>query len=354
MIFLIVFNLTVVFFAYMAHAKKTDFFLKISFTLIFGFLAIRYDYGNDYQNYLERFIAINQGVLFWESEPGWVFLCRLFKPFGFFAMVAVIAAIQCYIYYRFFIRYIPQKYYWFAIFIYLFNPLCFLVLSSAMRQSVAVMIFVRAIDYIYKRDAIKYFISIGVASLFHTSAFILLPIYLIVFLNFRINKFSGVILFILYPLMYFSLTYLQNYTSYFVEIYFQGYEKYLDRDIGELGTGIGFLFSLLVLALIIIKMKSLDEIRSVPIYVISLVGYYIMPVSFINPMMGRIGMYFEVYIIAAFIFAIQVLRQQYLRFGVVLMYAVITLVSFSAFFNNEIWKMEFEEYKTIFSSEQIY
>ena len=33
-----------------------EFFLKVSFFLIFLFLALRYDYGNDYKNYLYTFL----------------------------------------------------------------------------------------------------------------------------------------------------------------------------------------------------------------------------------------------------------------------------------------------------------
>ena len=45
---IVFFNMSVVLFAYLAYKNKDDMYLKISFILIFLFLSLRYEYGNDY------------------------------------------------------------------------------------------------------------------------------------------------------------------------------------------------------------------------------------------------------------------------------------------------------------------
>ena len=144
MIAVAIFNIIVVFFAYQARHKRTEFFLKVSFGLIFLFLALRYDYGNDYSAYLKGFLEVNrvETIDYFDKylhfDPGWIFLCRIFWPFGFFAMMAVLALFNCFVYYRFIRKYVPPVYYWFAVFLYVFNPYFMLVHSSAMRQSLAI------------------------------------------------------------------------------------------------------------------------------------------------------------------------------------------------------------------------
>ena len=197
-------NIFVVFFAYQARHKRTEFFLKVSFGLIFLFLALRYNYGNDYSAYLKGFLEVNRVETidyfdkYWHFDPGWIFLCRIFGPFGFFAMMAVLALFNCFVYYRFIRKYVPPAYYWFAVFFYVFNPYFMLVHSSAMRQSLAISLFIFSIDYIYKKDALRYFLCIGLAALFHTSALVLLPIYLLGVFDWKINKITAVSIFSLW------------------------------------------------------------------------------------------------------------------------------------------------------------
>lgn len=353
MIVIVIFNIIVVFFAYLAYRYRSNLFLKISFVYIFLFLALRYDFGNDYQNYLENFIAINQGVLVWESEPGWVLLCRLFAPFGFFAMVAFLAALQCVVYYRFFNRYVPAKYYWIALFLYLFNPGCLLILSSAMRQSVAIVIFIYAIDYIYKKDFVRYFFCVAIASTFHSSALILFPVYLIGLFDWKVNKSIAVVIFFSYLFMYLIINYLQAQMSQFIEIYFKSYEMYLDKDMNKIGTGFGFLFGLFVFALVLIKVR-IESGDKVLILKIAILSYLVMPFSFINPMMTRIGMYFEPFMIIAFIAVLSLLKDANIRFSIIAMYSLIILLSFYGFFNSDIWTESFSAYKTVFSAPRIY
>ena len=58
MITVAIFNMFAVFFAFLAGSRRDKFWLKVSFVVIFLFLALRYDYGNDYDAYLQGFLNI--------------------------------------------------------------------------------------------------------------------------------------------------------------------------------------------------------------------------------------------------------------------------------------------------------
>ena len=140
------------FFAAMPR-KQFKYGLEVAWLILFVFLAIRYDFGNDYMAYYDDFEMLNSYAKFGidsdaHNEPGWQILCHLFNPLGFFAMVAFLTAIECYILYRFIKEYVPERYYWFAIFLYVFTPSIMLVGASMMRNMLAITLVIVSIKYI--------------------------------------------------------------------------------------------------------------------------------------------------------------------------------------------------------------
>ena len=64
--------------------KNFRYGLEIAWLIIFVFLAIRYDFGNDYMGYWEDFNSLNSWAMFnvdndLHVEPGWQILCNIFK-----------------------------------------------------------------------------------------------------------------------------------------------------------------------------------------------------------------------------------------------------------------------------------
>ena len=119
--------------------KSFKYGLEVAWIIIGIFLAIRYDFGNDYLGYLDGFNYINSWATFqiyeeMHAEPGWQLLCYLFRPLGFFAMVAVLTLFECYVIYRLIKAYVPERYYWLSIFLYVFTPSMMLIGASMMRQ----------------------------------------------------------------------------------------------------------------------------------------------------------------------------------------------------------------------------
>ena len=100
MIETIVIGLICVFLAYLGRYRRLSWGFGAAMTILFVFLAIRYEWGNDYRQYIDKFTVYNSIDEFNYSDPnerwevGWIFLYRIFKPFGFFSLVIVLTAFE--------------------------------------------------------------------------------------------------------------------------------------------------------------------------------------------------------------------------------------------------------------------
>jgi len=357
MITVAIFNIAVVFLAFIARHKRTEFWLKGSFILIFLFLALRYDYGNDYYNYLKIFQEINRVKTidffdgYWRFEPGWIFLCRLFRPLGFFAMTAALALFNCFVYYRFVKKYVPSRYYWLSVFCYVFNPAFMLVHSSAMRQSVAIAIFVFSIDYIYKKDILRYCLCVAIASLFHVSALILVPIYLLGLFNYKINKSMAVGIFSSFLVFFvFGKTFLP-YLNQFIGAFFVKYGLYKDGT--EISTGLGLvLYSYFFILILYYERSQIAELSL--IFKIAILSFFIIPLGLLISMIGRIGMYFQPFTMVVFPNILFDMRNKLFKNVTISILVLFSMYTFFMFFKSDVWKDSFGSYKTIFSAPEIY
>lgn len=357
MIATIILGILSVLFAYLAKHKNTQWGLKVSFTLIFLFLALRYNFGNDYKTYLNMFIKIsqyNQSNLFnllLAIEPGWIYLNWLFRTLGFFAMTAVLALFSCAIYYRFITKHVPVRYYWFAVFLYIFYPGFMITHSSAMRQSIAIMLFVFSLDYLYKKSAIRYFLCIGLASLFHFSALILVPAYLLVFLNRKIRVLYGGIFVSIYVSIFLFGRSLSPYIKLLIHNFFEKYEFY--QDPGVINTGLSLLYYS-ILFILVLYFESNQNREIALIFKIAIVSFLIIPLPLIIEMAGRLGMYFAPATIVVYPIIVMNIEKPISKTIFISMLLVVTIYQFFQFFYSETYQSYFGIYQTIFSSPQWY
>ena len=353
----IIVNVSAVYLAYLAKYQKFGNGLKASFFLIFVFLAFRYDYGNDYQSYLSGFLEINlyeeinlfDGSLYF--EPGWVIINKIFEPLGFFWLIAVLAAFNCFVFYHFIAKYVPIKYYWLAVFLYVFNPSFMLIHSSAMRQSVAVSLFLLGLGYLKERKPLNFCFLILLASFFHTSALILLPIYFINFINWRINRISMITILSVFVILFFIGAQIQPIINEFISQYFEKYGRY-DGE-ARIGTGIGIVVSLLFLGSLLYyeKFQSEDQ-RS--LFKIGILSFMIIPLSLIIDLITRIGLYFEPVVIAVYPLILFRMKEVLVKSAFVLLIIIYNLFIFYVFFTSDVFGEYFANYKTIFSAPHFY
>jgi len=352
----IVVNVLAVFFAFISRYKDFRHGLKISFILIFIFLALRYNFGNDYQAYHNNFLIINNydSINYFNKsfqlEPGWLFLCRLFKPIGFFGMVMILALFNCVVYYRFINKYLPPQYYWLAVTIYLFDPSFMLIQASAMRQSLAIAIFIASIPYIYKKDPIRYIIGIGVAWFFHSSALILLPLYFLGYVNWKINKITGAVILASFISLYLFGKNLAPYVNQFIQSNFERYDVYQGGAV--IGTGFGIFYFSIFFILILAYERYQNKETSL-LFKIAIVGFMIIPFGLIIQLIGRVGMYLGPSAIIVYPVILMKIKRPVYKTMFLVFYLFFASYLFFQFFTSQVYKDAFGNYQTIFSAPQI-
>lgn len=297
MIIYLITGIIVLLFAYLSQFDKDNIGLHFSFIAIFTFLALRYNYGNDYTVYHNLYNNINGDFRNYINgskgiEIGWVILNRIFKPFGFYSMVAFLALINCIVYFKFIKDFVDKKYYWFAVFIYFFNTYFLLIQLSAMRQCMAIILLISSMNYIFRKKYITSAALIVLAVSFHMSALILIMLIIIfLMIDFRIRLVHIIVIEIIY-LSLFMLTdiYQPLLRSIASSLLSEKYLFYLNPANSKPGLFNALTYS----TLLFIILKYYNNFSSNFQFVIKLfvVGLILLPAGYILPLSSRLALYF--------------------------------------------------------------
>jgi len=348
-----------VFFAWLTKFKNAQFGLGVSCGLIFIFLALRYNFGNDYQAYLNGFIEINSysGLNIFDKtinyEIGWTLLSRLFKSIGFFGMTAAIAALNSFVYYGFIKRNVPINYQWLAVFLYVFSPGLMLTQCSAMRQSLAINIFLLSLPYLQKKRALGFFFCIGLASLFHASALALAPIYLIGIFNGKIRWPIRIALISTFILLFIYGKLLYGRIDQIVSNNFARYQIYVQSGGAEIASGLGVLFLSAILILTIYYDRLQQGERAI-LFKLNILNLMFVPLGLVILMLGRIGMYFAPASIIVLPIITTAFKNRIMRIALALAIIGFTFYGYFQFVNSPVWKDSFKTYQTILSAQEMY
>lgn len=144
------------------------------------FSAIRYNFGSDYQNYLRWYNDVHTPGAKLGPDEFLYNLLNILSPHYQVVIavtsVAFILGITLLV-----MKNLPQAYHWMGLLVFLINPYLFLINLSAIRQCMAMILFVLAVHFAFKRNYLVYFLLLIAAIFFHKSALILFPI--VFFLN---------------------------------------------------------------------------------------------------------------------------------------------------------------------------
>lgn len=334
--------------------------------MFYGFLlltiigAIHYNYGNDYQSYYDIYQDVNDqsfdlnmvfsGEVF--KEPGWALLCYLFKPIGgFFTMVALLNIFQNAIIYRMIKREVERQWWPFALSIYLFNNAFYLLSFSMMRQELVMCIFFGLWPLIKQRKVMLSLLILVLCVTIHTSSAILLPF---AFWGYLPVKKSRVIVFILmmsFLFMWWQRDIINDVMSIMsVADNFSKYEEVYADSEESLSFGLGYLLNLIPLALSIyyILQQHKDE-NMTRMVIISSIGYLIAPLSAVVPLISRFSFYFGIYSIVSAYRLYTILKNEYLKYGFLLVFILMMLVGYVGFFSSPVYGEYYDTYNTIFS-----
>ena len=217
-------------------------FWALSFLCLFFPLAFR-GYGVDYESYINIYTEIKmQGIGYFSHYNG--------MPEPLFTLLNYIVAnsidnykwiflfssfIALFFFYLSFSRYVKRVDLGIVVWIFVFTY--YFLMFGLVRISISVSLMAYAFKYIFLRDKVKYFIFLFIATLFHYSAIIMLPVYF--FLRFtgkRANKtkfnllsYSLVLTFFapfifytiikMFPMLFSNFHWFVRYSSYFIPVF---------------------------------------------------------------------------------------------------------------------------------------
>lgn len=354
MIVTLILGLLCILFNFIAYFQKSDWGLKLSFFLIFLFLGLRYNYGNDYETYIGLFNRVYEegNIAFDPSmylfyEPGWMILNWICRPVGFFGMTILLSFFYSFTLYKLIKRYVPYQYYWMAIFFVVFNTGFLLVHSTAMRQTVAILIFLWSINFIVNKKILGFILCIALASTFHYTSLTILLISPFFFDNRKVSIVYGSVLFSVYLFFFIFGSFLVPYFGQLVSLFSERYEAYSEK--GTANSGLGFIFysSIFLLTL------ALDKVQDKKIAVffkIAVVYFMLMPFTLIIEMTARIGMYFSPCVVIVYPFIFKTLKSNVYKYSFLSILLLFTIYQFFQFFYSDTYRDYFMEYQTFFSA----
>ena len=210
---------------YSKNSKKHSIILILSILIICVVLGIRYDVGVDFLAY----DYIYKYQFFDDVESGYALVNKFLFSLGLpsSSIFTLVAFFQLFLFAKG-IEKINPHYLPLAFFFY-FTTLYFFLSLNVLRQTLAFSIFVYSIKYIVNKQFIKYIVVILLASTIHKSAFILIPLYFVLnidwLLEHRIFQLAGY--FITYTMSIFLSEYI--WSNFAILALAGGYADYADN-----------------------------------------------------------------------------------------------------------------------------
>lgn len=315
-------------------------FRFFTFAILFMFMALRYDYGNDYMAYLNIHDLMNSGLWAWGQDSYLFHKLNLWIP-NFFVFIGVTSLFYIVTIWVLIKNNLRVNQYWFAFLILLINPYIFLINLSALRQNIAVCFFVFAVNFAIKRKFISYVIFILLASGFHVSAIILLPIYFILnekkFNNKKLFLILGTLLFLLFTPLFDII--INKVLEYMPNNYRYYYNQGLQNSIRATIISSFYLF---FIAFNLGKLKGKEIIYGK----LSLIATILSVLAIKISMITRIGMYFDLFLIITIPHIFTRIEKKIYRQILFIVLIGIYLLRYYSFFTTPLWE-SFREYQTI-------
>lgn len=314
-------------------------FRFFTFAILFMFMALRYDYGNDYMSYFDIHTSINAGLNAWGADDTLFRILNIAIP-NFFVMIALISLFYLIVVWYLIKNNLKTNQYWFAILLLLINPYLFLIHLSALRQTLALCFFVFAVNFAVKRKLIPYAICILLATGMHSSAIILFPMYF--FLTEKpFNKKYLLITMVGLGLLLF--TPLFDMIAVKLLEYFPRYRHYYTTGLqNSLRATIISSFYLFLIVFNLSKLKGKEIIYGK----LSLISTILSVLAIKVSMITRVGMYFDLFLIITIPQIFNRIEKKIFRQILFIVLIGIYLLRYYSFFTTPLWE-SFREYQTI-------
>lgn len=358
--FLITFSIVLLNILPLGAKLRKNIILPFSFIVLFVYWAIRYEYGQDYWHYYDIFYG---NMVMTDYGTGDVLFFMFFNPLFDRYWQAIVGQsafimITLYVFAR---KYIPTNSYWLFFLLFLATGGFHFSLISALRSSLAagIMYWGFSLAVIDKNRPLLYCVFVVIASLFHTSALVLLIFPIIKYVIIRMNTktilillfFSNVFAMFVGNLVFNILT--SYFSSYFS---FLEYYDHYSEQIGNIGWSDFLLKCVYFLPLYYVCRyynKTTDE-RFKNAYVLTIFFFFI---NFLNmDFHARFTAYLFIFFVMSLcnVYKVSLRRTKFLILGP---YIVVVFV-WLGFFYYQVFSLRnsvyingnFDVYKTIFDS----
>jgi len=239
------------------HVPITDYSFVIPILFFSLIIGLRYMVGTDYPTYLNLVQNSTTVPYFHSLEPFFqhliLFIERYNLHFSWFFIIS--AFLQIFFFYKSFDRPLLFLLPW-AVPLFLMQEMGALV--NVVRHFTALMIFFYSLKHIKDHKLIYYIITILIASLFHTSVLICLPLYFIVqreLIKSVFLRFGLVLIFLIAAEVLRSI--LLRFSEQLFILF--GYGKYLNSEMRDDNAGIGYILILILNFIIIGFYTKLKE-----------------------------------------------------------------------------------------------
>ena len=349
--------------------------LKIAFALITVVTSIRYRYGNDYMEYYYVFQSVVNGNNSFEDayfaiteifDPGWSVFCYIFKPFGFYWMVAFLSCFKAFAVYYFIKDNVPPRYYYVSILFYIFTTMLFPIQLSMMRQGFVIDVFILCFGLIKRKKPLIPLLLLLLLTQLHKTSFILIPFVFWYFIPRAALKYISAGILVLFFVFLVSKEALVGVFNYFFDMemleMYQKYETTVEDEFG-IRNMIHIIPSIVTTILLfkykdvytiernkgIAKSNSQTDIMAFPPHLLLLPSFVIlfMPFNQIMPMLVRVGFFFNQFIIVAFPFMFRYMEKSF-RTALVALLLVVMLYENYIFYYGDIYSKYFLVYHTLF------
>lgn len=265
----------------------------ISCFILFLFAALRYMYGNDYPGYLSEYNKIQLGIASQFEEPLFAWLNRIIP--SFYLLIAITSLFFVVVIYKLITKNVSRRYAWIGLMIFIVNPYLFLMNLSAIRQCLAMLLFVIAVPYGIKRRFVPYALLVCIGSMFHKTSILLLPIYFL--LSSKPFRRRNVLLVLLGLMVMFRL-FATNEIVLWIAQQFDD-KNYIHYANNALQNSIrATLLTSIYLAYVLLNMNKLEG-KKLVYAKLALVGYTMGVLAYQLSMFTRIQMYFDIFTIVA-------------------------------------------------------
>lgn len=271
--------------------------LKIAIWLLFIFLALRYNFGNDYKSYSEGFDFSFYELIAAEVEVGYAFLVSVFQFLNFKWLVAFLSGLFCWSLYRTIVRYVTPKWYWIVVFAIISNGDLIFTGASAIRQTTAMSIIFLSLPYLENKKLLVYLIMVALASSFHMSAMFFVILYPLLYVD--MGKKLSVVIIAIFALLLATVLkdVLYVYIGDFTENSFEKYAGRYGRGASDaiVGGFFGIVIRVYFAALMLFSMYK-NSNRMINIFILLSILSFVIFSMREQVMLQRYNMYFGYFI----------------------------------------------------------